>query len=88
MASTGIAVADPTPPLSRRREKRSWYFYDWANSAFATTVVTVFLGPYLNAIARRGAGCDTDPDVTCNADVSVFGWHIAPGSLFPYTVSL
>ena len=30
---------------SDRRERVGWYFYDWANSAFSTTVVTVFLGP-------------------------------------------
>ena len=35
--------AGPAAPLSTRRERVGWYFYDWANSAFATTVVTVFL---------------------------------------------
>jgi UMF1 family MFS transporter len=40
---------------SRRRAQISWYFYDWANSAFSTTVVTVFLGPYLTAIAQNAA---------------------------------
>jgi UMF1 family MFS transporter len=38
-----------------RREQTGWYFYDWANSAFSTTVVTLFLGPYLTALARAGA---------------------------------
>ncbi len=37
------------------REQRGWYFYDWANSAFYTTVVTLFLGPYLTALAKAGA---------------------------------
>lgn len=37
------------------REQRAWYFYDWANSAYASTVVTLFLGPYLTALARRAA---------------------------------
>ncbi len=40
------------PPEVRRREQRGWYFYDWAASAFSTTVGTVFLGPYLTEIAR------------------------------------
>lgn len=40
------------PPEIRRREQRGWYFYDWAASAFSTTVGTVFLGPYLTEIAR------------------------------------
>jgi MFS transporter, UMF1 family len=88
MASSGTAARESSPYLSSRREKRSWYFYDWANSAFATSVVTVFLGPYLNAISRRAAGCSTDSEISCEADISVFGWHMAPESLFPYTVSL
>jgi len=40
------------PPEVRRREQRGWYFYDWAASAFSTTVGTVFLGPYLTEIAK------------------------------------
>ncbi|GAA3298556.1 MFS transporter [Dactylosporangium vinaceum] len=73
--------------LSSRRERTGWYFYDWANSAFQTTVVTVFLGPYLTAIAKTAAGCDGD---TCpdGAAIHPLGLAIAPGSLFPYTVSL
>ncbi|MEV8638715.1 MFS transporter [Streptosporangium sp. NPDC051023] len=42
-------------PLARRREQRGWYFYDWANSAFNSTVLTVFLGPYLTTIAKNAA---------------------------------
>jgi len=37
------------------REQRGWYFYDFANSAFASTVVTLFLGPYLTSLAKAGA---------------------------------
>ncbi len=28
----------------RRREQRGWYFYDWANSVFSTSVLTVYWG--------------------------------------------
>lgn len=38
-----------------RAEQRSWYVYDFANSAFASTVVTLFLGPYLTVLARAAA---------------------------------
>ena len=38
-----------------RREQRGWYLYDFANSAFATTVVTLFLGPYLTSLAKAAA---------------------------------
>lgn len=37
------------------REQRGWYMYDFANSAFSTTVVTLFLGPYLTALAKSAA---------------------------------
>ena len=40
------------------REQRGWYMYDFANSAFSTTVVTLFLGPYLTALAKAAAAPD------------------------------
>lgn len=33
---------------ARRREQRGWYFYDFACSVYSTSVLTVFLGPYLD----------------------------------------
>jgi UMF1 family MFS transporter len=66
----------------RRREQRSWAFYDWANSAYATTVAAVFLGPYLTELANRGACPDgADP---CLGRLDLFGVAIAPGSFFSY----
>ena len=38
-----------------RREQTGWYWYDWANAPFHTTVVTVFLGPYLTSVLARQA---------------------------------
>ena len=73
-------TAGPHAPLSTHRERVGWYFYDWANSAFATTVVTVFLGPYLIDIADNAADADKR--------VHVLGVPIAAGSVFSYTVSL
>ncbi len=63
-----------------RREQVGWYFYDWANSAFSTTVVTVFLGPYLSSLARDAADAA--------GRVHVLGIPIAPDSFFSYCVSL
>ena len=37
------------------REQRGWYFFDWAVSAYSTTVGAVFLGPYLTSIAEAAA---------------------------------
>ena len=34
------------------RQQRGWYFYDWANSSFPTTVITLFFGPYLIFVAQ------------------------------------
>ncbi len=43
--------------MDNKREVTGWAMYDWANSAFSTTVVTAFLGPYLAAlIAARPFG--------------------------------
>ncbi|MCB1024567.1 MAG: MFS transporter, partial [Acidobacteria bacterium] len=35
-----------------RKEIFGWMMYDWANSAFYTTVVAVLLGPYLISVAQ------------------------------------
>lgn len=43
------------PLTYSRHEQRAWYFYDFANSAFASTVVTLFLGPWLTALAKQAA---------------------------------
>ena len=45
-------MADNAPLVNDKREIFGWTMYDWANSAFSTTVVTVFLGPYLTAISK------------------------------------
>ncbi|HYP29828.1 MAG TPA: MFS transporter [Blastocatellia bacterium] len=67
--------------MNDRREQIGWYFYDWATSAFNTTVVTVFLGPYLTNVTQNAAG---DP----NGFVYPLGVKIGAGSFFPYMVSL
>jgi len=63
-----------------RREQVGWYFYDWANSTFSTTVAVVFLGPYLTAVTKNAA------DAT--GYVHPLGIPVAAGSFFPYIVSL
>ncbi|MBK9768266.1 MAG: MFS transporter [Chloracidobacterium sp.] len=39
-----------------RREIFGWLTYDWANSAFFTTVVTVLAGPYITSLAQNDVG--------------------------------
>src|SRR3954447_14025399 len=87
-----MAAATGTPtdlPAAARRERTGWYFYDWANSAFATTVLTVFLGPFLTSITKVAAGCRLSTDVDdCAGRVHPLGISVPPGSFYPYVVSL
>ena len=41
-----------------RKEIFGWMVYDWANSAFFTTVVGVLVGPYLLGLAQNAVGED------------------------------
>ena len=41
-----------------RKEIFGWMMYDWANSAFFTTVVGVLIGPYLLGLAEAAVGAD------------------------------
>ncbi|MFJ9177137.1 MFS transporter [Streptomyces sp. NPDC102360] len=67
-------------PAERKREQRGWYFYDWACSVYSTSVLTVFLGPYLTSVAKAAA----DPD----GFVHPLGIPVRAGSFFAYSVSL
>ncbi|MEV4640156.1 MFS transporter [Actinoplanes sp. NPDC049548] len=76
-----------TAPQSSGRERTGWYFYDWANSAFSTTVITVFLGPFLTSVTEQAAGCALGAD-ECDGRVHPLGISVAAGSYYPYLVSL
>ncbi len=41
-----------------KKEIFGWMMYDWANSAFFTTVIGVLIGPYLMDMAKRAVGED------------------------------
>jgi UMF1 family MFS transporter len=77
MSEAAGGVAD-LRPLARAREQRAWYWYDWANSAFATTVAGVLFAPYLIAIAKEGA---------VDNRINVLGLDIAPGSLPSFVIT-
>ncbi|MGC4869265.1 MFS transporter [Micromonospora sp. DT53] len=88
MAETVTPTVDDTPPAaSTRRERRGWYIYDWANSAFQSTVITVFLGPFITTVAELAAGCELGAD-TCDGYVYPLGIRVAAGSYYPYLISL
>ncbi|GAB3495620.1 MFS transporter [Amycolatopsis cihanbeyliensis] len=94
----------PVPPADareRKREQRGWYFYDWANSTFFTSVITVFGGLYVSSVgadaaradvARNGpnpcvAGDGTESTLH-NCDISIIGLEFPAGSLWGYLLSL
>ena len=77
-------AAPPAGPVvvdrALKRERFGWYSYDWANSVFSTTVVTVFLAPYLTSIAEKGADAA--------GRIHPLGISVPPGSFFGYVVSV
>ncbi len=78
--STATSSTVTSPTVYSRREQIGWYFYDWANSAFSTTVITVFLGPYLTSVTQNAA------DTT--GYVYPLGIPVLADAFFPYLVSL
>jgi UMF1 family MFS transporter len=62
------------------RERTGWYFYDWANSAFSTTVVTLLLGPYLSSLAKAAADAQ--------GLVHPLGIPVYAGSYWGYLIAL
>ncbi|GAA2451425.1 MFS transporter [Streptomyces glaucus] len=80
MDTDTVRAAQPGDASGRRREQRGWYFYDWACSVYSTSVLTVFLGPYLTSVAESAADAD--------GFVHPLGVPVRAGSFFPYAVSL
>ena len=68
------------PLINDKREIRGWMLYDFANSAFSTTVVTTFLGPYLTSVIESQVGD--------GGSFTLLGIPIAAESFFTYCVSL
>ncbi|MFG3499078.1 MFS transporter [Streptomyces sp. NPDC047928] len=79
-AETAGRATDDRSDDDRRREQRGWYFYDFACSVYSTSVLTVFLGPYLTAVAKTAADAE--------GFVHPLGIPVRAGSVFAYSVSL
>ncbi|USQ87155.1 MFS transporter [Streptomyces phaeoluteigriseus] len=80
MGTESVRTETSDDAAGRRREQRGWYFYDWACSVYSTSVLTVFLGPYLTSVAKEAA----DP----GGYVHPLGIPVRAGSFFAYSVSL
>lgn len=82
--------------VNDKREISGWAMYDWGNSAFSTTVGTVFLAPYVASLAADAAKADfltrtgtvwdaaTSPGLLAN----FFGIPVAPDSFMGYCISI
>ncbi|MBB4683568.1 MFS transporter [Amycolatopsis jiangsuensis] len=91
----------PAQARDHARERRGWYFYDWANSPFYSSTTTVFGALYMSTVAAAdakqnitlngdspcvdSAGAD---DKLSHCDVSLFGLHFPAGSLWGYLLAV
>ena len=82
----GVRGVADLAPLDRAREQRAWYWYDWANSAYFTTIGTVLFAPYLISVAKRAAPDCGPPG--CTPTLHVLGLDVAAGSLPGYLVAI
>ena len=55
-APTGEPHSERQLPKNNPREIFGWKMYDWANSAFSTTIVGALFGPYLTEITQLMVG--------------------------------
>jgi len=82
--------------VNDRREIFGWAMYDWANSAFSTTIGSVFLGPYVSGLAKTVAEADflarTGTAWTEASGqsliVNFLGLPVAPEAIVPFAISL
>jgi len=72
-------ISTATGMVNDKREIYGWAMFDWAISAFSTTVITVFLGPYLSSITKAAADA--------NGLVYLLGVPIRYDSYFTYLIS-
>ncbi|GAA4535052.1 MFS transporter [Amycolatopsis samaneae] len=90
-----------TETRASSRERWGWYFYDWANSPFYSSVTTVFGALYMSSVAAADAKSNftLNGDRPCtdaagvenklqHCDVTLFGLHFPAGSLWGYLLSV
>jgi UMF1 family MFS transporter len=76
-----LASTSPALTINDKKEIRGWAMYDWANSAFSTTIGAVFLGPYLSTLVEAAAQASPD------GQARFFGIPVAPDSFLPFAIS-
>jgi len=64
-----------------RKEIFGWLVYDWANSAFYTTIVAVLIGPYLINLAQKAVGEN-------GVILDLFFFNVTPKGLPAFCIAL
>ncbi len=64
-----------------RKALFGWLTYDWANSAFYTTVVSVLIGPYLINLAQEAVGED-------GVILNLFFFNVTPKGLPAFCIAI
>ena len=83
---TPIGIADLFP-VDRRQQQKAWNWYDWANSAYFTTIGTVLFGPWMIAVAKDAStNCDGLAE-SCIEKVDLVGLDVAAGALPGFLVT-
>ena len=75
-------------PTKDTAHQKAWYWYDWANSAYVTTTLTVLMAPYLTVIAKKAACPTLASDAACHTNLNVIGIPVDPGSLVFYVLTI
>ena len=78
-----MPAASPAPPaIDIRRQRSGWYVYDWANSAFAMTILAALFGPYLDKVVVPADGW-TVPllDLGPLRSTSLYGYTLGASAL-------
>ena len=89
-------MTTPQAGTNDRREIFGWAMYDWANSAFSTTIGSVFLGPYVAGLAGEVAKANflaQTGTVWTEASgqslvVNFLGLPVAPEAVIAFAISL
>ena len=58
-----------------RRATRAWCFYDWANSAFATTVMAALFPPFFRELAIAAGRGEAEPYSSAKAACVWFNYR-------------
>jgi MFS transporter, UMF1 family len=70
-------------PDTLRRQRFGWYMYDWANSAFAVTILAALFGPYLDrVVVPAGGWAPPIPGMGALSSTSLYGYTLGLSAFF------